>query len=85
MITSKFVDSQILKLLKLQRNKKIKVFRGRKGFITQILPDELVVGDMIFLEAGMKIPADCVILKSIDLAADEYPLSDSTSPVLKNA
>jgi magnesium-transporting ATPase (P-type) len=32
---------------------------------------DLVVGDIIMIEAGMKVPADCIIISGMDITADE--------------
>jgi Ca2+-transporting ATPase len=37
----------------------------------QVLINELVVGDIILIEAGMRIPADCILIDGMDLTADE--------------
>jgi len=35
----------------------------------------LVVGDVIKIEAGMKVPADCVLVSSTDVATDESAMT----------
>jgi magnesium-transporting ATPase (P-type) len=32
---------------------------------------DLVVGDIITIEAGMRIPADCILLEGMDIKCDE--------------
>lgn len=49
----------------------IPTYRGGNGLTKTISDQELVVGDIIKLETGMRIPADCIILEGADLAADE--------------
>jgi len=34
---------------------------------------DLVVGDVVLLECGMRIPADCLIISSSDMTVDESP------------
>ena len=49
----------------------IATFRGREG-LTQTIPiQKLVVGDIIKIEAGMSVPADCVLIESTDISCDE--------------
>jgi len=35
----------------------------------------LVVGDVIKIESGMKIPADCVLIDGTDIATDESAMT----------
>lgn len=46
---------------------------------------ELVVGDIVLLEAGNRVPADLKILDSAALSVDESPLSGESLPVWKSA
>ena len=32
---------------------------------------DLVVGDIILVETGMRIPADCILIDGIDITVDE--------------
>ncbi|HSH13940.1 MAG TPA: HAD-IC family P-type ATPase, partial [Desulfurivibrionaceae bacterium] len=45
---------------------------------------ELVVGDIIRVEAGDKVPADARLLESVRLKADEAMLTGESVPVEKN-
>lgn len=47
------------------------VLRGKLGSTTTQSVWSLVVGDVILLESGSKIPADCLVLESDDLEVDE--------------
>lgn len=57
----------------------------RDGKIVQIPQEEVVVGDIIFLESGDKIPSDCVILHDQSLLSDESSLSGESVPSLKHS
>lgn len=46
---------------------------------------ELVPGDIIFLEEGDKVPADCRLLEAKELRIDESMLTGESKHVLKNA
>jgi Ca2+-transporting ATPase len=54
---------------------KIAVFRGAEGLTQTVDVPELVVGDIIKIEQGMKIPADCLLLEGIDIACDESAMT----------
>lgn len=60
-----------------------KVLRNKKIF--QINAEELVPGDIIVLEAGNYVPADCRLLESFNLKVEESSLTGETEAVLKNA
>ena len=55
----------------------------RDGNITSIRSEELVVGDVVLLEAGDAVPADCRILESASLKIEEAALTGESVPVNK--
>lgn len=55
----------------------------RDGKITTIHSEDLVIGDVIFLEAGDAVPADARILQSASLKVEEAALTGESVPVLK--
>ncbi len=57
----------------------------RNGKIVEINAEELVVGDIIELESGTYVPADCRLLESYNLKIEESSLTGETEPVLKDA
>ena len=58
-----------------------KVIRG--GEIKEILAEDLVPGDIIELEDGKYVPADCRIIEAHNLKIEESSLTGETEPVLK--
>ena len=56
----------------------------REGVKTRISGRELVCGDIVFLAEGDRVPADCFLLESQHLAADESLLTGESMPVDKN-
>lgn len=57
----------------------------RNGIKKRILQEELVLGDIIELEAGQKIPADARIIESTNFQTIESSLTGESIPVEKNA
>ena len=49
----------------------IGVVRGKFGVTQTVSIYELVVGDVIVIEPGCIIPADCVLIDGEDIAVDE--------------
>jgi len=56
----------------------------REGDTYEINAEELVPGDIVFLESGDKVPADLRLLASHDLEVDESLLTGESLPVLKD-
>ena len=61
----------------------VRVFRD--GREQEIDSRNLVAGDVFYLEAGAKVPADAQILRSWHLEVNEAPLTGESFPVEKNA
>ena len=61
---------------------KLKCRVKRSGKIEEIMIDEVVVGDIILLEAGDRIPADGKIISG-EITVDESSLNGETKEVLK--
>ncbi|KAK7196766.1 calcium motive p-type ATPase [Novymonas esmeraldas] len=57
----------------------------RSGVPEIIFIDEVVVGDVIVLEQGASVPADCRIFESNGLEVDEALLTGEALPVVKHA
>ena len=55
----------------------------RDGHVSRIKSEELVVGDIILLEAGDAVPADARILESASLQIEEAALTGESVPVYK--
>jgi len=74
--------SAVEKLLGLVR---IKATVLRDGIETEVPVEHIVPGDIVLLNAGDVIPADCLIIESKDLFVDEATLTGETYPVEKAA
>lgn len=55
----------------------------RDGKLISVNSEELVVGDIVFLEAGDRIPADGLLLEASSLMVDESSLTGESLPVSK--
>ena len=72
-----------IEALKEMTPPKAKVIRN--GNIQEINAEDLVPGDIIELEAGIYVPADCRLIESHNLKIEESSLTGETEPVLKDA
>jgi cation-transporting ATPase I len=57
----------------------------RAGHLEEVDARELVVGDVIELESGHVVPADCRILEAVSLEVDASSLTGESLPVRKTA
>jgi P-type Mg2+ transporter len=77
----KGANDAVDKLLAIVRTKAM-VRRDNKEF--EVPVEEIVPGDIVILNAGDLIPADCSIIESKDLYVNEAPLTGETFPVEKS-
>ncbi|HZK43594.1 MAG TPA: calcium-translocating P-type ATPase, SERCA-type [Syntrophomonadaceae bacterium] len=56
----------------------------RAGIKSKILAEDLVPGDIVFIEAGDKVPADLRLIDTFSLAIDEAILTGESVPVEKD-
>lgn len=57
----------------------------RDGKVISVAGEDLTVGDVIVLEAGDAVPADCRIFESASMKAEESALTGESVPVNKSA
>ena len=69
--------------LKKMTPQKTKVIRD--GLEKEINVEDVVPGDIVILEAGNYIPADCRLLECFNFKVEESSLTGETVPVLKDA
>ncbi|CDR30987.1 Calcium-transporting ATPase lmo0841 [Acholeplasma oculi] len=72
---------QALESIKRMSNPHTTVLRDGKEIVINV--DEVIVGDIVILQAGDYIPADVRILESINLKTDESALTGEPIPVEK--
>lgn len=72
-------------LEELRAKVQIKTLVMRSGKVIEIPSKELVVGDIIKLSAGSLVPADGLILESLDLSVNQSILTGESLPTEKRA
>jgi P-type E1-E2 ATPase len=48
----------------------VTVYRGAYGTVTSIPIRELVVGDVVDINQGDRVPADCILLEEMNITVD---------------
>jgi Ca2+ transporting ATPase len=64
-------DRQFVKLQSDVKDEDIAVIRGKYGATQSVNIYDLVAGDVVLLETGSRVPADCVLIESQDMTVDE--------------
>lgn len=59
-------------------------FSLREGQLESFLARNLVPGDIVYLNIGDRVPADCRLYDSIDLSIDESSFTGETEPSKKS-
>jgi Ca2+-transporting ATPase len=80
--TQEFKADKSLQKLKKLTVREVKVIRN--GELTKIKGEDLVLGDIVFLEAGDIVPADLRVIESIHMKCDESSLTGESSGVEKS-
>ena len=60
-----------MKLHDAIRNEEVNVIRGQYGLSMTKKVKDVVVGDIVLIETGMRVPADCILIEGIDITVDE--------------
>jgi magnesium-transporting ATPase (P-type) len=76
-------DQQFRALNAIKDNISVQVLRS--GARTQISTTEVLVGDVVLLESGDKVPADGVLIRGADVTANESSLTGEPEDVRKGA
>ena len=72
-------ESQFLKIKDEVNNTSVTVFRGQYGTESEILVKDLVVGDIISVQQGDIVPADCILIEEMNISVDESKYGNSRS------
>ena len=78
-------EKQFQKLVSKSKEEYIAVYRGGEGMTQTILNNDLLVGDVIKIETGMRIPADSILIEGTDVAADESAMTGEPDQVEKSS
>jgi Ca2+-transporting ATPase len=58
-----FKDKRFVELASASKDAKLPVFRGKRGQMQTVDMWKMVVGDVVILNAGNIVPADCILIK----------------------
>jgi Ca2+-transporting ATPase len=64
-------QKQFLLLQKEVNKQLVTVYRGQFGTIHSIPIKDIVVGDIIDLQPGDRVPADCLLLEEMNITVDQ--------------
>lgn len=79
-----FMEAQAIRSMEaLRRLDRVTAKVWRQGTLTEVASEEVVPGDILFVEAGDLVSADARLLTSVQLASDESPLTGESVPVAK--
>ena len=64
-------QKQFLNLSAEIEKQEVSVLRGQYGTSQSVFVHNLCVGDILLLEAGDKVPADCLLIREMDMYVDQ--------------
>jgi Ca2+-transporting ATPase len=70
-------ERQFLKIKDEVNNTSVTVYRGQYGTESEILVSDLVVGDVISVQQGDIVPADCILIEEMNISVDESKYGNS--------
>jgi len=76
-------NRQFLKLIEQVKDIEVSVIRGQHGTTAPVNVWNLVVGDIVMIEAGMRVPADCLLIEGLDVEVDEAYYNDEETKIVK--
>lgn len=75
-------EKQNLRLIDEILNEEVNVIRGYSGLSMPCKVVDLVVGDIVMIETGMRVPADCILLRGMDVKVDEGLYHEGRSTIV---
>jgi magnesium-transporting ATPase (P-type) len=76
-------EKRLADLVNLSEKQEVAVYRGDEKETITIDASELMTGDVIHFEAGMKVPADAIVLEGQDIVCDEGELTGEPMGIMK--
>jgi P-type Ca2+ transporter type 2C len=64
-------ERQFLQLRKEINKQKVCVYRGAFGTVHEIPITDLVVGDIVDIQQGNRVPADCILIEEMNITVDQ--------------
>jgi P-type Ca2+ transporter type 2C len=77
-------EGQYLKLRDEINNQMVTVYRGAYGTCVSIKIRDLVVGDIIGIQQGDRVPADCILVEEMNITVDQTLYHPDASKLEKN-
>ena len=78
-------EKQFLKLHDEIKNEEVSVIRGQYGLSQPAKVFDIVVGDIIIIEAGSRAPADCILIDGMDITVDEAQYYNGVETIVKKS
>jgi len=76
-------DEKYIEFSRNIKEENVPVIRGKLGATQSISVWDVVVGDVVLLETGASVPADCLIIEAQDLQVDEPPRLDDEGNIIE--
>jgi magnesium-transporting ATPase (P-type) len=76
-------ERQYLKLKDEINNQMVTVYRGAYGTCLSIKIRDLVVGDIVDIQQGDRVPADCILIEEMNITVDQSMYNPQESNVAK--
>ena len=77
-------DNTFVRLQQIGMDDELPTLRGKRGSVQSCSIWELVVGDIVHLSAGDKVPADCLIVDGQQIKVDESHIFPGEGETVKN-
>ena len=78
-------DNKFQQLIQIYRQERSSVIRGRDGHNYVVPSQDLVVGDIVCLSEGQRVPADCLLIEGYSMVVDETKIAENPKRILSKA
>lgn len=78
-------EKQLLKLHDEIKNEEVSVIRGQYGLSQPVKVVDTVVGDIVLIEAGSRVPADSIIIEGMDITVDDALYHDGRETIVRKS